>query len=198
MFKKCQIVLRPTSHKARNGQQPVSAYSKPATKSGLILPTSLRHLNHFLEMGHQAYHVDILSSDEEVERGDWLYMDNNIHLHEGVQKGLALPDVITHRNEDGDLVCSDARTFSKIIASTDPSLNLPEISPEYLKLFCKTQPKEVLVEFVYDIESSPQLAFSGPVVKNNTIVIKNLERTYTTSEVLDIIRSVQTDCAHFF
>lgn len=131
MYKRCQVVCLPTNQKATNGLQPLSK-----VKGGLFVPYTGAWARRLQEHGAQAFHLYILS-DDKIEVGDWV-----------TAKFIFETKVLQCSNEIFKGNCKESpKVFKKIIASTDPNLNLPQPSLEFLKVYCEKQPEEVMVKY---------------------------------------------------
>lgn len=113
------------------------------------------------------FHLYILS-DDAILTDDYIYQTNAERVIKNGFEGL---------------VCNYSK---KIIASTNPSLNLPSPSKEFLKIYCEKQPEEVLVR--YHDENEEFVEGWLKVNANNEISIKKVKQTYTRDEIIRLIQ----------
>jgi hypothetical protein len=131
-------------------------------------------------------HLYILS-DEEIKGGDWILDSAN-----KLRKVLKI-------SEDNRLCLSElfaitvlASSCKKIIASTDPSLNLPRPSDSFIKKYCELGGiDEVMVEYIEERNwmTDPYKIWSEFVLKvasDNTITIRSVKDSWNRKEVLSL------------
>jgi hypothetical protein len=207
MFKECQAVCLPTDEK--------SIIEKHSNGNYFINPVKEYNYKSFIK--NQYLHI---LSDDKIEIGDWVLNLNWINeLNKNpfilcVKRAFTNPDWLNSE---------DCKSCKKIISSTDGSLGLPSPSPEDLKTWCKTQPKEVLVEYEQynplrvefdnhlENHSMGGIKYTGWLKRikqcpledrvkalNNQISINFTEKTYSTEEVIAIINKVQDDSCSCF
>lgn len=187
MFKKCTAVCLPTNQKATNGSV---VFNNNTKELGYNYNSDLEQLKKALPSScdYTTQHLHILS-DDKIEVGDWVLNQNwinNPHANSLIlctERAFANPEWLNSE---------DCKNCKKIIASTDPTLNLPSPSPEFLKVFCEKQPKEVMVKYTYN-ELLGISEGDWPQVKDNQISIKKIKQSYSRNEVIEIIKQVQED-----
>lgn len=132
-----------------------------------------------------------ITSDEEIKKGDWYY-DCECKVKAKIC-----------RLADDELPMSYDR---KIIASTNPSLNLPQPSPQFIQKYIEEYNKgniitEVMVE--YEVNSKDIIKFGarGEHVKvnskDNTITIKKIKDSWTREEVVKLIKEYHASFASY-
>ena len=138
--KRTQVHMLPTD-KTGNSCQPLSAYSKPVTRGGLISASGME-AKRLVELGSQAYHL-YFTTDEEIKVGDWCLKPVYI---EGVKVGYG---ILQADSSYFGGYGYDWEDHHKIIASTDPKLEtsdevfhntykqkLPQPSQAFIKAYC--------------------------------------------------------------
>lgn len=170
-YEKCKVVMLPTENASNIVKRIVP------DESIIYYKNSVDNTETF----HNPQHLYILS-DEEIKEGDYVI---DIYI-----------DVLLGKMEKSDFPTFN-KDLKKVISSTDKSLNLPELSVEFIKKYCKLSGiDEVLVEYVKKhtklIDNEffiKDESYELKVVLDNTIVIKELiEKLYTKIEVIDLMR----------
>lgn len=145
------------------------------------IPRKSSHLNEF-------DHLYVIS-DEEIKEGDWFY-----YKHFG-------EDIIDKTNENTDLVNlnNPDKYFKKIIASTDKSLELPQIPQQFIEQYIESYNKnnnidKVMVEYENGyIDNRPVSKGILKVNPDNTINIKLKQKDiYSKEEVIKILHDFAT------
>lgn len=169
MFERCKVVMLPTNKKS-------NIYLELNNPEGMLIINNLISLydrERFKDYFPQ--HLYILS-DEEIKEGDcWAINKNNDTLY--FLDSMGVYD-----------------SWLKVIASTDPSLNLPIPSQSFIEEYTSEYTKgnkieEVLVEFeAYD--GYPPVSFMPDTLKvnpkDNTITIKRVKDSWTRDEVTNL------------
>lgn len=132
----------------------------------------------------QPQHLYLLS-DEEIKEGDWYLVGLN-----KVRKA------ITHTST---IIKTTVKEFGfsgwkKIIASTDPSLNLPTFSQSFVKKYCDLGGiNSVMVEYntehvPHEIDSNYFLDINYLKTRpDNTIITKKIKDSFTRDEVIKLL-----------
>lgn len=200
MWKEHDVVMLPTKEKATN--EDISYKGELYLwKNKLYYKTD----SEYPLLQSKSYHLYILS-DEEIKEGDW-FIQNNKELLQYKRKSNTIGCFFDNNNE---LQTFHSNKRLKIIASTDKSLNLPELSDTFTKEYIKEYNKgnkieEVLVEydselitkneedadyFNYDDGTKLNKNFNKiKVSKDNTIIIKPIKNNYTKEEVKELCKS---------
>lgn len=174
---KGKVVLLPTKQKAVGGEL-VKVGSDP-TAWGIVDEGAKTFksldLKHTIPLNNESeffYHLYIIS-DEEIQDGDWFYstVTNNIRQNiNNLIEEFAQPDIM-----------------SKIITTTNPSLNLPLIPQEFIKEYCENPVEDVWVEA---FDKSDLIPIITPIRE---------KKSWTRDEVVQLIiqshiaRNVMTD-----
>ena len=87
--------------------------------------------------GHEMYHLYIIS-DDEIKVGDWYF---STEPYQSIEQATTKRLVKICNEETG-------KSIFKVIASTDPSLNLPAIPDWFIKEYAEKQTSEVMVDFL--------------------------------------------------
>lgn len=133
-----------------------------------------------------------ITSNEEIKEGDWCLLDNNVGESVGFEVKKCLEaDIIngeyTFKENNGNLFTTGR--CDKIIATTDSSLGLPQLSKEFIQSYIESYNngnviEDVLVEVefinhVKELKKRPYYPFLNEdyrynlKLKDNTIIIKN-------------------------
>lgn len=143
-----------------------------------------------------------ICSDDNIKEEDYFYDMVKVRKCKGIS--MEYIDF-----EDGGF-CSRPSICKKIIATTDKSLNLPEIPEQFLKEFCKKNGIwEVEVEYEYykkcmecnteydisvnecnkthNCDEQSIFIFDRLKLNNNTINIKTIKQTWTRDEVEQLL-----------
>ena len=184
MFKRKRIVMLPTEEKAIIGQICINSMQMFMWTQMHINQDVTNTLNEYKRINTQ--HLYILS-DEEVEEGD------GITYAEAKQ----ILQIKTHHSDFG----------LKIIASTDPLLNLPQPSQAFIEKYIAKYNKgnkieEALIEYcnywedykgrITEDETKQVYRQFGPKInlKDNTITIKKIKDTWNREEVESLLHDV--------
>lgn len=193
MYEKCKVVMLPTSE-AKTSHIGYDLSGKLLT----YYPGKARYLD-------SPQYLYIVSNDK-IQPNDWcLLFDSLGHIFSSIP-GQYKPR-LGHVLNDG---------LRKIIASTDPKLELPRPSDAFIKKYCEAQGiDEVLVEYeeVTHIispygdshEHNAALAALKPsniigseiklkVAKDNTITIKPVKNSWTRDEMETLLHQMYSDC----
>lgn len=130
------------------------------------------HLYYFDPVvAHEGQYLCFLS-DEEIKGDNWCYniKDNSIFQAIWILKA--------------------PENFRKIIASTDPSLNLPRPSDSFIKKYCELGGIEnVMVEYEEFVSQVDQLCYLRlKVAPDNSITIKGVKNMWNREEVIELMR----------
>lgn len=173
VVKKCKVVRLPTT-------------SSTDTWGGIVSDErgNLFYLHAgSIAKGHVPQHL-YLVSDDEIREGDWVYVESIDKDNHIAQSNTA--------NRHGAY-----ETFSKIIASTDPSLKLPGISQSFLHEYVKAQGRidEVELEtnrMLHDCIYKDAVEHNSVTAYNKTLKLMNNEVIISKSipeEVYDSVMS---------
>ncbi len=135
----------------------------------------------------KSYHLYILS-DGEIKKGDWVITPSDFTPHK-IQK-------VIKTKMNGDIMTMNVlhhkEEFSKIIATTNPSLNLPSIPKSFIESFSKEPVDEVELEYTsyknlegVDIDDPTKLNYTiyeELSLIDNEVVISPKEREYIFTE----------------
>ena len=132
-------------------------------------------------------HLYILS-DEEIQKGDYGFDGQEIFLAQESFKNKLQGEYI---DNSGWFIQGDFDDYyHKIISTTNPKLNLPAPSQEFIKAYCdKGGVDEVLVEYEELVQNPKASIFERvlgtnlKVKENNTIIIKKIKTYYTSEEM---------------
>ena len=167
--------------KTGNSCQPLSAYSKPVTRGGLISASGME-AKRLVELGSQAYHL-YFTTDEEIKEGDWMMNLNGDAIYQ-------------HFGNGGDF-----EQWNKIIATTDPELELPQPSQAFIKAYCEQGGfDEVDVEYVEMItcklcnkseeECSDNFTCEGNMIGEDILKVDPIHNTITTHRIVEKMYSI--------
>lgn len=142
-----------------------------------------------------CYYYLYLLSDEEIKEGDWCLETmaiNSIFQYSGnSRKSYNDSDVVLLFDSKGNN--HNLKHSKKIIAATNPSLNLPQPPPsfleEYAKRYNSKQPMEIEVEYRLNSDTGNNVMEWEELVLNsdNTISIRfKEEKMYSRSEVVEL------------
>ena len=186
MLKKCKVVTLPTNEKA------LLQYI-PESKSLAVRPYDRENPHNIIDNLGIPQHLYILS-DEDIQVGDWVYLKHDTVSSNKVQKVLKIridngrQSIITKNTVDF------VENYSKVIASTNPSLYLPSLSNAFIAKYCK---KGGIDQIMVQYDTSEFLKVSS----DNTITIKSIKDTYSKEEVRDLLLElwddVKNDQVHF-
>lgn len=182
MFKKHRVVMLPTE-KATNFPF-IGVYHDNGRK--LITYVNSNSTNSALT---QPQHLYILSDEVYFshKKGDWVYeSDNTIPVYQFTYDICEYP-------------------LRRIIASTNPSLNLPSPSDSFIKKYCELGGiDEVIVEYKDYCETDKILLKEGyidqsmynslsklKVAPDNTITIKKVKDSWSKQEVIDLLQKLK-------
>lgn len=139
MLKNCKLIMLPTNEKAQIGDFIIVKYNN----NTLITPGKI-------ECGIKKYEGDgvadqqhlYILSDDEIKVGDWLLTASEHQEPFKVENDLHADNIrVTNKHVV-------ATPFRKIIASTNPSLNLPSPSQAFIEKYCEVGGiDEVLVQY---------------------------------------------------
>tara|TARA_R100000951_G_scaffold114060_1_gene117471 strand:+ start:1128 stop:1967 length:840 start_codon:yes stop_codon:yes gene_type:complete len=139
-FKRCKVVILPTNNEAKLNKNGDLVKYNNLILGGLSggKKDELRIVNNTLNTTHwKSQHLYILS-DEEIQVGDWYYRDG--------ESFVSKCDPV----DDEDLKYIQTHSvFKKIIASTDPKLDLPKPSKAFIQKYVELGDiDEVMVEHI--------------------------------------------------
>lgn len=123
-FEKCTVVMLPTKNKSKILR---NTYIFPEHKSN---PLVYGEIDQAEERGYEYQHLCFLSNAM-VKKDDWFLVENRPQQCLGIINGM-----IHFHDERGSRICPH-KFQPKIITSTDPVLNLPKPSQEFMKKFCE-------------------------------------------------------------
>lgn len=200
MYKLVTVVMLPTNQKAQIGDMILFT-----TNTSQKLLCGKKRSNR----GNTTYqHLYILSNDK-IEEGDLVMytgdcitksrgylIANSIYYadSQSVTGGWYFRNGKT-KDESNTFIdhYNGTKEVKKIIASTDPTLNLPSPSPEFIQVYCEKQPKEIMVK--YKLTS---LGFEDVlVVNNNQISIRKVKQSYTREEVVEMMTQIMSDLNNY-
>ena len=179
-YMKCRVVMLPTETASRIGLNPHGIYMY------YIVPVRTEHSQHLY-----------ICSQEEIKIGDWFYWyDSDGESKYVLQCTSISKDTIRTYYEAhsvhgiGDWSEDYAK---KIIASTDPALELPRPSDEFLRRYCENQGiDDVLLELVqnynHDISIYPDV-FSLKVAPDNTVTIRPIKDSWNREKVKAVLHA---------
>ena len=186
---RAKVVILPAEDEPTNGLQPLSVYSKPITKGGLMCPKSGAEARRLVKMGCQAYHL-YFTTDEEIKEGDWFINTGN-------------HNIIMQAKKDGNSLAKEY--CKKIIATTDPKLiesGVSEIPTSFIEEYCKAGGiNEVYVECEgYKVNGMIDETTSYKLKVNptdNTITTRLVEeKMYSLEDMIKLAKKVnETDFA---
>lgn len=160
--KECKVVMLPTNEKSH------IYYTKSINKLGYVTGHNKEDLKQFLNQNNtQNQHLYILSN-EEIKKGDWCYSICNQY----------------NWKYTGDILEIDSLELYKIIASTDPLLNLPKPSQSFIKKYCKSNGEidKVMVEYYqqyyHSINDEDNGTNSWTKISKEEFEIKSSKRDY--------------------
>lgn len=170
MQKVCRVVTLPTNQKAVIGEKaliyvnsplnPYWGYDKVIYAEGVNVECVENHL--------------YVLSDDKIEVGDYYINIYNSPNHRQVNTHQTIKQLNNHKKDYRFKYCE------KVIASTDPTLNLPTISEQFIQDWCKNPVEDVLVEYIkwHDLRTQDETKeFEyAPLVRNNQISIQ-VEKT---------------------
>ena len=137
--------------------------------NGKLFTADMAGVSQFLHMPRTKCETQFLYilSDDEIQEGDYVLDEDCSELFGPYEKTDFL-----------------IRDHKKVIASTDPSLNLPSPSPDFLHAYCEEQPEEVLVRYTvehvpHEIDNKYFLELISLYIKDNTISIIEIKKSYT-------------------
>ena len=182
-FKECKVVMLPTNKKARVGQISKCMNYIPDMSGGnlfdaddLIYTTSLSNL--LTEFKSQELYF---LSDDPIEEGNYYYSESAKQVK-----------VATAKNAKDHYFTLDAgfhSTWKKIIASTNPDLNLPRPSQGFVKKYCeKGEIDKVMVKFD-ELETIMEKT-QFPVTHKNTITIRPLKEESTEQKIINLYEEI--------
>jgi hypothetical protein len=185
MFKKCKVVMLPTNRKAVNGQLCLNNSYLPNLTQPLVIGYDSPHLT--------PQHLYILS-DDEINDGDWIFVDYYHRTESYKDKGIwrfkkpscPMP------------YWGNTRFAKKIIATTDPFLNLPSPSQSFIDKYVEEYNKGNKIEYVmveYDLirHTTPigtcyeEQDFLKVNSKDNTITIRKIKDSWNRDEVITLL-----------
>jgi len=177
MLKHCKVVMLPTNEKAGIGciykrtVEDLFDDGLPANKIGDLIVNQNPLVNKTNDK-FEAQHLYITVA-ESPKIGDW---------------GLASKESQPFRVEVQDLKIIEsfdgyqAIKFTTIIASTDPTLNLPSPSKAFIEKFCeKNGIEEVGVEYEMNVLCDSYIL---SIRNDNTIITKPFQKTFTRLEMM--------------
>lgn len=174
--------MLPTNEKANK-----NTIFKSPLNGNIFIAESNKHVEDCITFSYEAQHLYILS-DDEIKVDDYM-----IKLGIGVNKALFLEQsagvfdgYMHHKNSEGN---DYYWKYKKVIASTDPSLNLPSPSKTFIQKYCdKGGIDEIMVEYVNGVLHGEMLK-----IKNNTITIKPIpQATFNRIQVIALLDSYKT------
>jgi len=188
MWKKCRVVMLPTKEKADlffigdwNKLYPTHAVRSTDSKD-FQDDESFQHL--------------YITSNEEIKVGDWFIANQLPHQLKAIVEGDYPYEVINSISGEKEFH-SKHWGMNKIIASTNPSLNLPKPSTEFINKYISQYNKgniisDIMVEFEADWENIEEVS-RLKVDSNNTITIKKIKDSYTRDEVVQLCWEAYTE-----
>ena len=186
MLKKCKVVMLPTNEKA------LLQYI-PESKSLAVRPYDRENPHNIIDNLGIPQHLYILS-DEDIQVGDWVYLKHDTVSSNKVQKVLKIRIDNGRQSIIAKNTVDFVENYSKVIASTNPSLYLPSPSNAFIAKYCK---KGGIDQIMVQYDTSEFLKVSS----DNTITIKPIKDTYSKKEVrellLDLWDDIKNDQIHF-
>ena len=181
-FKKAQVERLPTNEKSLNSVFSLRS-DKPYLMSEQNSPFKAR-IYDTKDLYHTYFNLYIIS-DNEIKLFDWVY-NNKENIVEQITSKTQLIFVLEENKEN--------QTFKKIIATTDASLGLPQLSQQFIEKYIEEYNKsqqitECLVEYEeiypkhFTYNPNENIITRLKVDKNNTITIKKVKDSYTREEV---------------
>jgi len=173
MKKKCKIILLPTENES-------SIWSH----KGRRLYFNQANFND--KNDEIRYHLYI-TSDDEIKENDWF-----IQIHQG-NKSIVKCD-----KQNKSVINTNQSRFLKafkIIATTETSLNLQQLSQELIKAYCDKPFDEIKVEYEQPLGQNPSIpSFMQESLKlktdsYNNIITSFIKDSYSREEVISLIKS---------
>lgn len=155
MLKKHPIILLSTTNKTNliaNMQLDLFVYTDDIIKY---------NSSYIIEFELKYYHIYFISN-EPIQKNDWFYNT--------IQKCIYKNDI-----ENYDI---NKEYLKKIIASTNPDLNIPIIPITYIKYFCDVEGEEE-INLHYENESSLKIV-------NNEICFSPIKTSWNRAEVIKL------------
>lgn len=183
-FKKSKIVMLPTEKASQIQRKNNLICSTGLTQQDIYRIPKEGTLNYYsapIKYEDNQYwksqHLYFLS-DEEIKAGDWAINIEN--------KSVNYPFQF-----DFEFIENGYKNFiKKIIASTDPLLNLPRPSDSFIKKYCELGGIEnVMVEYTGEYYYSNEIfPLTVKVAPDNTITIKAVKDSWNREEVIELMR----------
>ena len=189
--KKCQIIMLSTNEKAISSEFTIGKRIKTTEKT----PDKLVYGCALSDIIFQRQHLYILS-DEKIKVGDWVLVQcseievTHIRKVTGYDKEQLLFDNNNHIYMD---YCT------KIIATTDKTLGLAEISKEFIETYILSYNMgsmntitEIMVEYEEIISYSLKKVdhYKLKIDENNCISIKAVKTNYSKEEVKSLLHNL--------
>jgi len=200
-FKKAQVVMLPTEQKFNIGQYTITKYPDNLM-NGQLLSGIKKCEGNVKEINQHLYII----SDDEIKEGDWfITLNNNVFKCCRITKD----NIYFYQNEDGYEYINQKERCKKIIATTDISLELPQLSQQFIERYIECYNKgeiitDVLVEYEdydWDVLISGKTTIHQKIKvnpKDNTITIKKVKDSYSREEhSLNLMNCVSELAAQF-
>ena len=195
-FKRAKVVRLSTNQRAKENQ--IILF-----ENSLIVATRRRFGNKFFDaINHQyitakSQHLYFTTNDT-IKEGDYGIYNDHITQFTKDQGYWCYIDEFGGFCDDA----IDISRYKKIVASTDPSFNLPQPSKAFIKKYCeKGGINEVMIEFeemyseIGDIES---IGWFVKVNKNNEITIKPIQTSFTKEDLKAAYKAACDNKTHAF
>lgn len=194
MFKKANVVMLTTNEKATIGD--VVKSSKSGNLGIYCKDKQYAENKGLIKWNSQHLYI---TSDEEIKEGDcWIYSKPLNEIHFLTKAGYP-------KNNPKYWL----KDIYKVIASTDPTLNLPQPSPQFIQKHIEEYNKgnvinEVMVEYIdynsdenYRIDNKYNEIKLKVNSKDNTITIKKIKDSWTREEVVKLIKEYHASFASY-
>jgi hypothetical protein len=145
------------------------------------------------------YHLYVVS-DDEIKVGDWMWSNKTSDLNPMLVTDISLNVIISKKgNFVGNITNFKRSDCKKIIATTDPKLNLPDIDAEFKKIYTKqsgiyTIYVDYVVGCVKEQNSNEFIKYNEVVIIDNCIKITPCKEQYSKSEVITICKKLLKSC----
>ena len=181
-FKRKQVVMLPTNEKAKVGQFEIFSYDETSMIEGKDWKGKINCggvVVNIPALKQTKQHLYILSDEEIETKDDWFY---NIFTKVIFQVK--------------DFTEYDLKQHKKIIATTDESLNLPQLPYSFINKYVKGYNEgnfvtEIMVEYKDFLINQSRLGLPNIIErrikvksKDNTITIKKIKDIWTRAEVI--------------
>lgn len=181
MWLKKQVNILPSKNgRSKIGLNPKAMFNKP-------------HLYYFNEgaVYHECQHLYI-TSDEEIEKGCWIYHLSRkevfrVHHFDSSNNSKTIvtsdKDFLELPNRFIEVLVSDCK---KITATTNSSLNLPQIPQQFIEKFIEEYNKGNVIKKV-EVEYNEKGVIQRGRGGERTITIRKIKESWSREEVIELL-----------